>query len=306
MDIEHLREFAYLAETLSFSTTARHFFMSTSVLSKHIASLEKSLQVKLFERDRRHVELTKAGHTFYGDVGAVLANYDRALENLESSRGTAMLHLRIGYLRGAARPFLPMFVQHMEQNYPNVSIDLVCLEYGELVRAHRSHQFDFVLNIDIDPENEQFCESQPIYQDRLYIIVSRNHRLANHAEGVTVADLEGERLILPDGQTYPGLAQYYEQILQEAHDPVTALRYKDIDTLYFRIAQGNCIGFSSGHNYRQFEGRAAFLQLNDVDTSYNVSAQWLKGTNPVIVDIARSAAQACAEYTATWTDGIAG
>ena len=35
MNIEHLREFSYLAETLSFSITAKHFYLSTSVLSIH-------------------------------------------------------------------------------------------------------------------------------------------------------------------------------------------------------------------------------------------------------------------------------
>ena len=53
MNIERLREFSYLAETLSFSITAKHFYLSTSVLSKHIAAIEADLGVRLFERDRR-------------------------------------------------------------------------------------------------------------------------------------------------------------------------------------------------------------------------------------------------------------
>ena len=51
MNIDHLREFVYLAETLSFAATARHFFISASVLSKHVSALEDDLQVKLFVRD---------------------------------------------------------------------------------------------------------------------------------------------------------------------------------------------------------------------------------------------------------------
>ena len=50
MNIDHLREFVYLAETLSFAATARHFFISASVLSKHVSALEDDLQVKLFVR----------------------------------------------------------------------------------------------------------------------------------------------------------------------------------------------------------------------------------------------------------------
>ena len=43
MNIEYLREFSYLAESLSFNVTSKHFFISTSTLSKHVASMEDEL-----------------------------------------------------------------------------------------------------------------------------------------------------------------------------------------------------------------------------------------------------------------------
>ena len=61
MNIDHLKEFAHLANTLNFSTTAQHFYVSTSVISRHIASLEDELGFKLFDRGSRRIELTEAG-----------------------------------------------------------------------------------------------------------------------------------------------------------------------------------------------------------------------------------------------------
>ena len=86
MNIEHLREFSYLAETLSFNITAKHFFISTSVLSKHIAAMEGDLGVRLFERDRHGVELTREGYEFYKGVTCVLADYDNAVERISPER----------------------------------------------------------------------------------------------------------------------------------------------------------------------------------------------------------------------------
>ena len=123
-------------------------------------------------------------------------------------------------------------------------------------------------------------------------------------EDVLVGELAGTRLVLPDEQAYPGLAHRYEQIVRNSCDVSLARRYKDIDTFYLRISQGDCAGFSSGHNYRQFEGRAVFLPLRGMDTSYTVSAQWLKGADPRIVEVARDAARACAEFMQSWTDGV--
>lgn len=137
-NIDHLREFAYLAETLSFAATARHFFISASVLSKHVASMEEDLQVKLFERDSRRVSLTVDGEAFYRDIVPVVDGYDRAVANLEARRKNIDLHLRVGYLRGAARPFPPKFVRFMEKEHPEIELDIRCMEYGELIRAHRT------------------------------------------------------------------------------------------------------------------------------------------------------------------------
>lgn len=211
--------------------------------------------------------------------------------------------MRVGYLRGAARPFLPKFVSYMEEAHPEVDLDIRCMEYGELIRAHRTCNVDVILNMDLDPEAVDACGFERIYSDKLYVVVGKRHRLAKNSD-VMVGELSGERLILPDEQSYPGLAQSYERIIRNSCDVSLAKRYKDIDTFYFRIAQGDCAGFSSGHNFRQFEGSAVFLPLRGIDTSFTVSAQWLKRGDPRIADVARDVARACAGYMQGWSDRV--
>ena len=304
MNIDHLREFVYLAETLSFAATARHFFISASVLSKHVSAMEDDLQVKLFERDSRRVCLTEDGEAFYRDIVSVVDGFDRAVAHLEARRSSVELHLRVGYLRGAARPFLPKLVGYMEKSHPEVDLQLQCMEYGDLIRAHRTRNVDVIFNMDFDPEAVDACDSERIYNDKLYVVVGKKHRLAKNAD-VPLDELSGEQLVLPDEQAYPGSAQRFELIVRGSCDVASAKRYKDIDTFYFRIAQGNYVGFSSGHNYRQFEERAVFLPLRGIDTGYTVSAQWLKRADARIGELARDAAHACAEYMQGWSDGVA-
>ena len=52
MRIETLYEFLLLTSNLNFTETAKSFFISQSVLSGHISSLEKELGALLFVRDR--------------------------------------------------------------------------------------------------------------------------------------------------------------------------------------------------------------------------------------------------------------
>lgn len=304
MNINHLREFAYLAETLSFAATARHFFLGASVVSKHIAAMEEDLQVKLFDRSARGVFLTEDGEAFYRDIRSVVDAYDRALSNLKARRANINLCLRVGYLRGAARPFLPTLVHHMEKNHSEVDLDLRCMEYGELIRAHRSHAVDVIFNMDFDPEALDACEFEQVYRDRLYVVVGKKHRLARKASGVTIDDLAGERFILPDERSYPGLAQRCEALAATSGDVSSIKRYQDIDTFCLHVAQGACVGFSSGHNFRQFEGRVVFLPLLGVDTSYTISAQWLKGCDARVVALAQEVARVCAASMENWSDGV--
>jgi len=58
---------------------------------------------------------------------------------------------------------LPKFVRYMEKEHPEVELDIRCLEYGELIRAHRMHNVDVIFNMDFDPEAVDACDSERIY-----------------------------------------------------------------------------------------------------------------------------------------------
>ena len=65
MDIANIHSFVVLAELLSFAKTAEKEHISQSTLSRRIQSLEKGLNVQLFQRDTRNIKLTEAGKEFY-------------------------------------------------------------------------------------------------------------------------------------------------------------------------------------------------------------------------------------------------
>lgn len=64
VNVRTLRQFIILAETLHFGRASERANISTSALSRSIRQLETDLNVTLFARDNRSVELTPEGHTF--------------------------------------------------------------------------------------------------------------------------------------------------------------------------------------------------------------------------------------------------
>ncbi len=74
MNIEHLKRFVAVAETLSFSKAAKQLYIGQPGLSQSIAKLEKVIGIKLLERTRQTVKLTNAGIVFYREAKKILGD----------------------------------------------------------------------------------------------------------------------------------------------------------------------------------------------------------------------------------------
>lgn len=61
MTIHQIECFLEAARTLNFTEAAGHLYISQQGLSRQISSLEKELEIRLFERTTREVKLTRAG-----------------------------------------------------------------------------------------------------------------------------------------------------------------------------------------------------------------------------------------------------
>ena len=73
MQLKQLQYFVSLCETLSFTRTAKEFFVSQSAVTIQIGALEKELGTRLFQRTNRKVELTGAGTVLREEATAILS-----------------------------------------------------------------------------------------------------------------------------------------------------------------------------------------------------------------------------------------
>src|SRR4051794_35308548 len=115
--LRDLRYFVAVAEELSFTKAAtERLFISQPALSKQIRQLESSLRVRLFERDRRTVTLTKAGEAMLPQARLVLAQWEETQRAVaEAARSTT---LTVGFQTRIGRGLIPAVTARMAELLP--------------------------------------------------------------------------------------------------------------------------------------------------------------------------------------------
>lgn len=272
MNFEYLDEFVHLAHSLSFRRTAEHFFVSRSVISRHMTALEESLGTLLFVRDTHGVELTNAGEVFLQEAQSLLRGWNLAQERVRAVSGTGDKLVRIGYLRNGARPFLVRFVNSMAKEHPNIRLSLLCMKYGELRQALEEHTVDVAIGMNVDSSISSNYRSTPIYRDHFVIACNRANPLASMTDGITVNDLRDQRLLIPDSYLSSGLAEGIRPFVDDETLAEADELYMDMDLLYLKLRTENCVAFVSDMNASMFDGTLSILPIRDMDFCFDISA----------------------------------
>ena len=126
MNFQHLKTFATIARTGSFTKAAGSLCLTQPALTAHIKSLESELQVRIFERDRisKKTLLTYEGETLLAYTDRIFA----VIQELEATfEDVRKLHtggkVAIGATAVIGIYFLPARFRQFRSHYPGVMID---------------------------------------------------------------------------------------------------------------------------------------------------------------------------------------
>jgi LysR family transcriptional activator of nhaA len=96
LNFHHLRHFWMIARHGGISRAAKALNISQSTLSEQLAELEDRLGQQLFERRRRQLLLTDAGHTAMGYAETIFSTGQELITRFRLSGETRQKVLRIG------------------------------------------------------------------------------------------------------------------------------------------------------------------------------------------------------------------
>ncbi|WP_186041244.1 LysR family transcriptional regulator [Burkholderia gladioli] len=126
--IDSLRIFCSVVEARGFTRAADMLGLSTPVVSRAVASLEKRLGVRLFHRTTRQISLTEAAEQFYEGCVRVIADLDALEEGASTQAREPSGVLRvISHATATTHRLLPLIASY-KRKYPKVSIDVTLAE----------------------------------------------------------------------------------------------------------------------------------------------------------------------------------
>lgn len=178
MELRHLRQFIAVAEEGHVTRAAERLGMQQPPLSQRIKAIERELDVQLFRRKARGVELTPAGHAFLENARAVLAQLDHAFETTRRTARGEQGRISVGIVPTSAfHPFVPRVIRAFREAYPLVSVHMEEHFGDKLTDMLRNEQLDaaFIRN---PPADQEGIVVNKLLDEPMLVALPHTHPLA--------------------------------------------------------------------------------------------------------------------------------
>ncbi|MCO5066621.1 MAG: LysR family transcriptional regulator [Rhizobiaceae bacterium] len=207
MERRRLVSFLALTEELHFHRAAARCHITQSALSQQIMQLEAELQVRLVNRTKRSVSLTRTGEVFATEARKIVRSMDEAAKLARQAESGTIGRLVVGATAPAMFTVLPEIVTAFCADMPNVEIAVRNLTTAELEQALSRGEID--VGIVHPPLDDKELVCHDIATLPFDLVLSESNPLSARKE-LRMGDLVNETLILFPRQIGP---QLYDRII---------------------------------------------------------------------------------------------
>jgi DNA-binding transcriptional LysR family regulator len=192
MELRHLRYFIAVAEEGHITRAAERLGMQQPPLSRQIKAIEGEMDVQLFRRKARGVELTDAGRAFLDDARAMLAHLDHAFDTARRTARGEQGRISVGYT--LFHPVVPRVIREFRQAFPLVSLTLEESSPYDLIERMQNDKIDVAfITLIADQEGVAI---EPLLEEPRVVALPSGHPLARTENGgdtaLSLKSLAGE------------------------------------------------------------------------------------------------------------------
>ena len=190
LELRHLRYFIAVAEEGHITRAAERLGIQQPPLSQRIKAIERELDVQLFRRKPRGVELTEAGRAFLDNARSLLSHFDHTFETTRRTARGEQGRISVGVTPTSPfHPFVPRVVRAFRESYPQVFLRLEERLGHELVEQLRNEHIDvaFIRTPVADPEG---LVVHPVIEEPILVALPSGHALVRRGGGTSAVSLQ--------------------------------------------------------------------------------------------------------------------
>lgn len=167
MDLLALADFNLVARHGGFGRAARASGRPKATLSRRVAELESSLQLRLFERGTRVLKLTQEGESLYERTGRLLAELDETAAAIASGGDKPRGLLRISAPLLFCQVAMGKIAAEFALRHPEVRLEITTED-----RAVDMVEEGYDLVIRVNPQPDENLVGRVFLRDRLVVVAS--------------------------------------------------------------------------------------------------------------------------------------
>lgn len=162
--LEQYRIFNAVANVCSFSKAANELYMTQSAVSQAIKQLETSINMILFKRTSKGVELTEAGNILYKYTSSAMELLETGLHRIEALKSLDEGEIKIGASDTISTYYLLPRLEMFHHLYPNIRIKIINRVTTETIELLKNGKVDIAFgNFPIQDDSLEIIECMTVH-----------------------------------------------------------------------------------------------------------------------------------------------
>ncbi|CAM2870360.1 selenium metabolism-associated LysR family transcriptional regulator [Hathewaya histolytica] len=268
MDFKQIEAFISVAKLKSFSKAANTIFLSQPTISSHISSLEKELNIQLFDRTSKEVNLTPAGESFLDYAIDIVNTRNHAIVALSDFNSNISGKLNVSASTTPCNSIVPVIMKKFNSLYPEVTFDINEQSSGKIIKD--------ILNLECEigivgtSIRHDKIKSYKLLEDELVVI---SHPSLNLPKELEIKDLLKYKFIFREKNS--ATRKTFEDIISEEFD-VSKLNIlcevNNLDTLVQFVKTGMGISIVSSKIYEtsSSDRKLTYSKIKNLNLTRNI------------------------------------
>ncbi|MGL5900972.1 LysR family transcriptional regulator [uncultured Lactobacillus sp.] len=262
MDIKKLVTFINLVETRNYTRTAKMMHVTQPTVTHDINAIENEVGVKMFNRNKRYVNVTQDGQQFYQKIRPLINSYYSAVQDIQKRSLQEKTLITLGYSYSLFNDFyLPVWIKQFQKSHPEVKFALENLTHNDLKQHFLTDELDVVITTGEEALDLSNVKSYLIEKESFMAIVPKDNPLSERFV-LQLNDFQGQQMLFLDGNwAAVDLINLQNKIIH-LNDEINVTYAEDLPTLNILLKSGQGITVGLYCIYAELDDSLTYVPLN--------------------------------------------